>query len=273
MQLSALFIYPVKSLRGCSVSTCAIDSLGLVGDRRFMVVDESGRFLTQRVIPKMALVDTTLTASAVTLSIPGQGSVTVLRTSEGDACIRDVSVWSSTGLSADDCGSEAADWLSSALGTACRLVRIGDQYRRAVIQSGGATDDLVSFADAFPFLILGESSLADLNDRLVAHVGDPLSMSRFRPNLVFSGGEPFAEDHWNRFRVGNVIFRTGGPCARCTITTIDPDTSERGPEPLRTLATYRRNPGKLSEISFGQNLVHETKSGVLRVGDPIGPLG
>lgn len=273
MQLSALFIYPVKSLRGCSISACGIDSLGLVGDRRFMVVDETGRFLTQRVMPKMALIDTALSSSALTLSFAGQGSVSVTKTTEADAYIRDVRVWSSKGLAADDCGNAAADWLSSILGTACRLVRIGDRFRRVVIHSGTETDDLVSFADAYPFLILGESSLADLNDRLVAQGGDPLSVSRFRPNLVFSGGDAFAEDHWNRFRVGKLIFRTGGPCARCTVTTIDPETSERSPEPLRTLATYRRNPANRSEISFGQNLVHETKSGMLCVGDRIETLG
>lgn len=272
MQLSALFIYPVKSLRGCSLFTCDIDSLGLVGDRRFMVVDETGRFLSQRVLPQMALIDTALSSSGLTLSLAGHGSVSVPRTSEADACIRDVSVWSSNGLSADDCGNEAADWLSSILAIACRLVRIGDRFRRPVKQSSSQAEDLVSFADAYPFLILGESSLADLNDRLVVRGGNSLSVSRFRPNLVFSGGDAFVEDHWNRFRVGQVTFRTRGPCARCTVTTVDQDTSVRSLEPLRTLATYRRNPADPTEISFGQNLVHELKSGRLKVGDRIETL-
>ncbi len=273
MQLSALFIYPVKSFRGCALPACDVDELGFVGDRRFMVVDETGRFLTQRVLPKMALIDTAFSASALTLSFASQGSVSIPQIKEPDGDAREVSVWSSHGLMADDCGTEVADWLSSILGIRCRLVRIGDCYRRPLTKAGSDTKDLVSFADAYPFLILGESSLADLNDRLASQGGDPLNMSRFRPNLVFSGGDAFVEDRWHRFRIGNMTFRTGGPCARCTITTIDPETGDRSPEPLRTLSTYRRNPGKLSEISFGQNLVHESKSGTLQIGDCIETLG
>lgn len=273
MRLSALLIYPVKSLRGCSVSFSEVDSLGLVGDRRFMVVDESGRFVTQRTLPKMALIDTALSTSELTLSHAEYGQVSVSTGRNAAAAARSVSVWGSTELSAEDCGEEAADWLGEVLSFRCRLVRIGERFRRPVIRGGGGRDDLVSFADAFPVLILGESSLAELNDRLISAGNDAMTLERFRPNLVFSGGEPFDEDHWHRFRIGPMTFRASGPCARCTITTINPDTGERDFEPLRTLATYRRDPTNTSEINFGQNLVHETKSGTLRLGDPIEILG
>ncbi len=268
--VTALFVYPVKSLRGCSVSRCAIDSLGLVGDRRFMVVDEAGNFLTQRTMPRMALINTTLSESSLTLSHDGHGSVVVSTGNRAVAAIRQVRVWSSGGLTADDCGNEAAEWLSVILGVKCRLVRIGDGFRRPIIHDGKpSADDLVSFADAYPLLILGESSLADLNERLIGQGGEALPLSRFRPNVVFSGGEAFSEDRWHRFRIGDVTFRTTGPCARCSVTTIDPQTGQRGVEPLRTLATYRRNPVEKSEVEFGQNLVNESKSGTLRVGDAI----
>lgn len=266
MHLSALFIYPVKSLRGCSVTTCGVDALGLVGDRRFLVVDEKGSFLTQRAVPKMALIDTALSGSRLTLSFRGHGVMDVSTEPDSTAPILNVSVWRSSGLQAEDCGDAAARWLSAALATPCRLVRIGERFCRPVVKSA---QDMVSFADAYPFLLLGESSVSDLNDRLAAQGAETLSIDRFRPNLVFSGGEAYAEDRWTRFRVGEVTFRTSGPCARCVITTIDPQTAERGVEPLRTLAGYRRNPADPSEVCFGQNAVHEIKSGTLRLGDAV----
>jgi len=128
---------------------------------------------------------------------------------------------------------------------------------------------VVTFADAFPFMVLSESSLHDLNDRMAA----PLPMDRFRPNFVLSDCEEFAEDTWPRLKIGDVIFRAGGPCARCIVTTTDQVTGQRaGPEPLRTLATYRRDSLEPSNVNFGQNLIHETKTGTVRVGDEVEPM-
>jgi uncharacterized protein len=269
MHLSGLFLYPVKSLRGFAVSTAAVDDLGIVGDRRFMVVDETGRFLTQRTIPRMALVETSLAAEGLTLSAAGAGKIEVPRSREG-ARVRSVRVWSSEGLLADDCGDRAAAWLSDFLGANCRLVRIGDKFRRPILKSNVAgPGDVVNFADAFPFLGIGEASLADLNRRLAVQGDEALPMNRFRPNLVFAGSEPFAEDTWTRFRVGDIVFHAAGACTRCVITTTDQATGERGKEPLRTLATFRRNGDDPADVNFGQNLIHETKRGTLRVGDPI----
>lgn len=270
MQVSGIFVYPVKALRGFAVDSARIDALGLEGDRRFLVIDETGKFLTQRVLPRMALVDTALSADSLTLSAARAGSITVPRMAPpGAAITRSVSVWKSEGLLADDCGDAPAEWLSSFLGAKCRLVRIGEKFLRPITKSVAGPGDRVMFADAFPFLVISEASLADLNDRLVAQGEEALPMNRFRPNFVVRGCEPFAEDTWPRFRIGNVNFRAGGPCARCIVTTTNQETAERGKEPLRTLATYRRDAADPTDVNFGQNLIHETKSGTVRVGDAV----
>lgn len=270
MHLSGLFIYPVKSLRGCTVEQAVVDPLGLSGDRRFMVVDENGRFLTQRVLPRMALVTTALSGDTLTLSADHAGNMSVARAPDPGAPLRKVSVWGSEGLLAEDCGDAAAQWLADFLQTQCRLVRIGPKFMRPVLKPDVAgPGDLVTFADGYPFLVITEASLADVNDRLVAQGGEALPMDRFRPNLVVAGATAFAEDTWTRFRVGTVKFHASGPCARCPITTTDQQTGVRGKEPLRTLATYRRSTTDPTNVNFGQNLIHETKAGCLRVGDPV----
>ena len=270
MKLSGLFLYPVKSLRGFAVDSARLDDLGLVGDRRFLVIDESGKFLTQRALPRMALIATALAADTLTLSAAGAGSVSVPRAPQPEAPLRSVSVWKSQGLLAEDCGDEAARWLGAFLGVTCRLVRIGPKFIRPILKPDVAgPGDRVMFADAFPFLAISEASLADLNDRLAERGEAPVPMDRFRPNLVLSGTGAYAEDGWPRFQIGAVTFRAGGNCARCIITTTDQATAERGKEPLRTLATYRRNRSDPSDVDFGQNLIHETKSGELRLGDEV----
>lgn len=270
IQLTQLFIYPVKSLAGFAVESADVDALGLVGDRRFMVVDDEGRFLTQRTLPRMALIRTSLSATTVNLSLADGELISVRRASDPSAPLRNVSVWKSEGLLAEDCGEAAAAWLSRALATRCRLVRIGEKFLRPILKANVAgPGENVTFADAFPFTVISTASFADLNDRLVAQGEDALPMDRFRPNLVVSGCPAFAEDEWGRFRIGAVTFHAGGPCARCSVTTTDQATAERGKEPLRTLATYRRDPTDPGDVNFGQNLVHETKSGSLRVGDPV----
>lgn len=270
MHLASLWLYPVKSLRGCAVAEATVDELGLVGDRRFLVVDGNGRFLTQRTLPRMALIATAVDGEQLTLEAPGQSPLAVRQPPDALAPTRSVSIWSSEGLQAQDCGRDATTWLSQFLGTEAHLVRVGPQFDRPMQKPGRARPgDRVAFADAYPFLALGESTLAALNDRLLARGQEPVPMDRFRPNLILAGGTPHAEDSWQRFRVGNVVFRSGGNCVRCSVTTTDQTTGERGPEPLRTLADYRRDPTDPTRITFGQNLIHETKQGQLRVGDAI----
>jgi uncharacterized protein YcbX len=269
MHLTGLFVYPVKSLRGCAVASAEVDDLGAVGDRRFLVVDDTGRFLTQRTLPRMALIATALSPHTLTLSAPSSGSVEISRAPDAAAPLRSVSIWKSEGLLAEDCGDAPAAWLSAFLSTSCRLVRVGPKFVRPILKQIAGPGDRVSFADAFPFLVLSEATLADLNDRLLGQGEEALPMNRFRPNLVISGCSAFAEDTWTRFQIGPVIFRASGPCARCIMTTTDQETGERGKEPLRTLAKYRRDPTDPSDVNFGQNLIHETKRGTLRLGDAV----
>lgn len=270
MHLSALFIHPVKSLRGCAVGKISLDRRGIAGDRRFLVVDHNGRFLTQRTLPRMALIATRLDEHELALEATGHGSIRTPRASQPSAPRLKVSVWSSEGLVAEDCGPDAAGWLSDFLATPCRLVRAGDDFRRTVRKApAGLERAEVGFADAFPGLLLTEASLADLNDRLLERDVEPVPMDRFRPNLVVAGAVPYAEDTWTRVRIGPVVFHCTGPCARCIVTTTDQATAERGPEPLRTLAGYRRDPHKPEDVNFGQNVVPEGEAGVIRVGDPV----
>lgn len=269
-QVSGLFLYPVKSLGGIAVPAAELDALGLVGDRRFLVVDPAGRFLTQRTLPRMALIGTALTADCLVLRHADAAPLSVSLAPDSGATLLRVSVWGSEGLAAEDCGEAPARWLEARLGVACRLVRIGPAFHRPILKSGSARPgDAVTFADAYPLLALGEASLADLNDRLVAAGEEPVPMDRFRPNLVLSGCPAYAEDTWPTFRIGSALFRAGGPCARCIMTTTDQQTGARGPEPLRTLARYRRDAAKPSDVNFGQNVIHETKTGRIRVGDTV----
>lgn len=269
MYIAEIYIYPVKSLRGISVSSGQVDELGLIGDRRFLVVDTEGKFLTQRTLPQMARIGTALDKIWLTLFTQEDGLVRVPLQTEGSVH-RPVSIWRSFGLLAEDCGEAPAEWLSQAIGHTCRLVRIGPAFRRPLLKEGIAVDgELIAFADAFPFLIASEASLAELNGRIISRGGKPVPMNRFRPNLVVNACEPFDEDRWQRFRIGDIIFRSGGPSVRCIMTTTDQFTGERGKEPLATLATFRRNPKDLSQVLFAQNLIHETRGGSLNVGDSI----
>ncbi|HEY4302617.1 MAG TPA: MOSC N-terminal beta barrel domain-containing protein [Candidatus Didemnitutus sp.] len=266
----SLHIYPVKSCRGLDVATAEVDSLGFVGDRRFMAVTPEGGFLTQRTVPAMARIATRVQPAGVSLSAEGFGSIEVPFTANAGS--RRVVVWRDS-VDADDCGDEPADWLSAVLGAPTRLVHIGRDYHRPIRPSKARPGDVFSFADGYPFLVISEESLQRLNDRIAERGHDGVPMNRFRPNIVISGVDAFSEDAWARVRIGAVTFRTGGPCARCVITTTDQFTGTRGKEPLATLATFRRDPNEPTDVNFGMNLIHEIKSGAIHVGDDIEVLG
>jgi uncharacterized protein len=271
MQVSGLFIYPVKSLRGLSVPTAEIDALGLAGDRRFLVIDAAGKFLTQRQLPRMALVSTALANGTLTLSADSAGRVDVATASDPSAPLCAVAVWKSEGLQAEDCGPAAAAWLGDFLQVSCRLVRIGEKFHRPVLKKAARPGDAFSFADGAPLLVASEASLADLNDHIQENAGEPVPMDRFRPNVVIAGCPAFAEDRWPAFRAGDVVLRNAGKSDRCIVTTTDQRTGVRGKEPLRTLAAYRRDPVDPSSVYFGANYINETKRGTLRVGDKVTP--
>lgn len=269
MRVRSLHIYPVKSLRGCDVSSVEIDELGFADDRRFLVVDENGGFLTQRTVPAMATVSTALTEKRLTLSADNHGSVSMSRISDPRAPLVPVDVWRDSGLLAEDCGNEAAAWLQQVLGLRCRLVRIGGRFHRPVTKAAAQPGDLVSFADGAPILVATTASLDELNRRIRANGGAPVPMDRFRPNLVIKdSSEPFSEETWPVLSIGDVRLRTAGPSVRCIMTTTDQQTGQRGSEPLRTLATFRRVAGG-SAVCFGVNFIQESKSGRLSVGDAV----
>jgi uncharacterized protein YcbX len=269
MHLAALHIYPVKSLRGIEVLSAEVDRLGAIGDRRFLVTDPAGIFLTQRALPRMALVGAFLDDAALALRADGFGEILVRRAPDPQARLVPVRVWSSEGLMAEDCGDAPASWLGEVIGAPCRLVRLGPAFHRPVKPERARPGDVVGFADGYPFLAVSEASVRGLNERIGMTGAGPVPMNRFRPNLVLAGCEAHAEDSWRRFRIGAVVFRAAGPCLRCVITATDQATGARGVEPLRTLARYRRDPAEPTSVKFGQNLVHEVKSGLLRVGDPV----
>lgn len=262
--LCALNIYPVKGLKGIALRQARCTERGLEHDRRWMVVDAAGMFLSQREHPKMATVWTEVSGGVLSLSAPDETSVDIPVDAQGPA-LR-VQVWNSV-CDAIAVSAEADAWLSSYLGLACRLVHMPESSMRYSNPAYGGERHAVGFADGYAYLIIGEASLADLNAKLLAKGHSALPMNRFRPNLVVSGAEPFAEDGWGEIGVGEAILRGAKPCGRCQVTTTDQATGEvKGPEPLATLATYRDS--KEFGVLFGMNLV-TVRPGIVRVGDAV----
>ncbi|MBM3109736.1 MOSC domain-containing protein [Pseudomonas sp. P66] len=263
MQLSALYRYPLKSARGQALQSSSLGLLGLNGDRRWMLVERgNGRFLTQRAYPQMSQLTALYSDDGhLTLQAPGRSALSV-PVPQADSDLRGVTIWRDT-FRVPDAGDEAGQWLSEFIGKDIRLVHVPEERARFLPGGYGDNTDRVAFADGFPLLLIGQSSLDDL----IQKVGRPLEMARFRPNLVVEGAQAFAEDGWKRIRVGDMEFRVLKPCERCIMTTIDPQTGERSAdrEPLTTLKTYRQKEG---DVLFGQNLVADG-SGTLEVGMPV----
>jgi uncharacterized protein len=259
LRLAALHVYPIKSAGGLAPAEWEVDAFGFRHDRRWMVVDSAGRMLSQRTHPRLALVRPSLDGGSLRVDAPGMASLELPLRPSGSVRTS-VVVWHDRCVAAW-AGEPAARWFSDVLEADCSLVHMPDDAVRPIDPAYGPDGSRVSFADAFPFLVLSEESLADLNSRLPS----PVPMNRFRPNLVLSGGAAYQEDALGAFRVGGVRLRAVKPCDRCVLTTTDQATAERGVEPLRTLATYRRRDGK---VFFGQNALHQDV-GRLRVGDAV----
>ena len=276
MQLTEINSYPIKSLKGISLNESIVEKRGLRFDRRWMLVDESGEFLTQREFPKMAAIEISLTKNGLTASFDGAEDLLISLEDAKRGKIIKVRVWQSfcDAIISDD---ENNNWFSEVLQTNCLLVFMPEQSRREINPLFNQNNDIVSFADGYPFLIVGENSLHELNSRLKIEV----PMDRFRPNLVVRDSEAFAEDNWKKLSIGDTIFRVAKPCARCVITTIDQRHGFfTGKEPLKTLAKYRlakdiypKNFQSLglnqNAILFGQTLVAETVGGTLKIGDKV----
>ncbi|MDH5612536.1 MAG: MOSC domain-containing protein [Gammaproteobacteria bacterium] len=247
--ISELAIYPVKSMRQVQLHASQIHLGGLKNDRRWMVVDPQGVMITQRKVARLCLIQPRLTNPEIDCSLlleaPGMPQIKI--GIPDDSIICNVRVWNDH-CRAHDAGDEIAKWLSQFLNLECRLVYFPDNEIRIVDQDYAQPNDHTAFSDGFPILLISQASLNDLNSRM----REDIPMTRFRPNIVVSGCEPFAEDNWKKIKAGNVNFRIVKPCSRCIIPNIDIDTAERCDEPTKTLITYRKRDNK---IFFGQNVI------------------
>jgi uncharacterized protein YcbX len=258
LKLTQINIYPIKSLGGISLSSARVMPKGLQYDRRWMLVDEDGVCLTQRVHPAMALFKLAMEGNQLVVTHK-ENSLTLPIDGRSSHAMK-VTIWDDV-VSANEVSQHCSQWFSDLLGIHCKLVSFPEENARPVDPKYKVNGEHVSLADAYPFLIIGQSSLDDLNDRL----SKPVPMNRFRPNFVFTGGDPYEEDGWRNFNIGSTKFVGVKPCSRCVLTTVNQDTAEKGIEPLKTLATYRKRDNK---IYFGQNLVAMDYN-TIHVGDMI----
>lgn len=260
--ISQLFIYPVKSLGGVSVETARLTDRGLEHDRRWMLVDEQNRFLTQRQLPQMALLQTVITADGIVVfpkSNPENRALIPFNTTGLERCR--VNVWDDW-CEAVVMNDELNKWFCGQLSLSCRLVFMPDDSLRKVDARYAVHEkDITGFSDGYPLLLIGQASLDELNSRLE----DPLPVDRFRPNIVLGDTNPYEEDEMESFETDSIRFYGVKLCARCSITTTNQDTGERKKEPLKTLATYRMLNNK---IYFGQNVLYD-QTGILHTGDQV----
>jgi uncharacterized protein YcbX len=256
-----IFIYPIKSLGGIRLTEAKVEERGFQFDRRWMLVDQKGVFLTQRTQTQMALLQVELgeTGLIVFDKRNPEDTLQIPYNQISDQEI-EVEIWDDRVL-ATIVDPVLDTWFSEKLGMPCHLVIMPESTQRKVSPKYAVNDESVSFADGMPYLILGQESLNDLNSRLEK----PVTMDRFRPNIVFSGGQSYVEDSWKKIRIGAVEFQVVKPCARCVLTTIDQETGLQGKEPLKTLAGYRTIGNK---VYFAQNMV-ALESGIIRIGDQI----
>jgi uncharacterized protein YcbX len=268
LQLSEIWIYPVKSLGGIKLQKAHVTDRGLEHDRRWLLIDENGMFLSQREHPELALFQPEITGDFLkithrvqleTIQFPLQQSF-----SEAETKI-DVTVWEDS-IQAYEVDSVVSDWFSRLLGFSARLVYMPEESHRKVEAEYAVTEaDINSFSDGYPFLLIGQSSLDDLNSRLK----EALPMNRFRPNFVFTGGEAYEEESWKEFTIGELTFFGVKPCGRCVMTTVDQEKGKTsGKDPLLTLAKYRTVG---NSVLFGQNLIG-SGTGLVAVGDAIDVL-
>lgn len=260
-----LIFYPVKSCRGIALEEATIHSSGMEGDRRWMVVNDTGRYLTQRELPRMSMIVPAPTATFLSLTAPGMPALELPDALDGSSM--QVTIFNHR-CSALDAGARPAEWLSQYLGRPVRLVCFDPRGTRPVDPHlwKGDIDATVAFPDAFPLLLLARKSLDDLNSRLET----PLPMNRFRPNVVLEGLDPYAEDRIHELRAGALRLQMARPCTRCKITTTDQVTGEVSTgEPLATLKRYRWSPD-LRGVMFGQYAVVAEGGGArLRRGQPL----
>ena len=271
LRVAALFFYPLKSARGIRRDAVALDRFGVRHDRRWMLIDPlAGRPITQREIPKLSRLEARRSASGLELrwlgSPPAGGGDVLegegLRVAEParDGFRLPVTIWGDT-VHLPVADAAANDWITAGLGREARIAFMPDDVERPVNPRYADGGERTSLTDGYPLHLIGSGSMEDLNARLE----EPVGVERFRPNLLIDGPAAFDEDEWDEIRVGSCELRVVKPCPRCSVTTVDPASGERGPEPLRTLSTYRKRQGT---VMFGQNALHRGE-GTIRVGDPV----
>lgn len=259
LQVSELFIYPIKSLGGISLSSAVVTDRGFQYDRRWMLVDSDNQFMTQRNFAEMALLKVEVKENGLKVTHKQKGdSIAIPFETNGETL--SVQVWSDK-VKSVVVDSKLNEWFSDMLSKSCRLVYMPHQTRRRVDGRYASNKEITSFSDAYPFLIIGQSSLDDLNSRLE----EKLPINRFRPNIVFTGGKPYEEDTMAHFTINDIHFYGVKLCSRCVITTINQNTIKKSKEPLRTLSKYRM---KNNKIYFGQNLLHHGE-GSIQAGDEL----
>lgn len=263
LRVSQLYIYPVKSLGGIALDTATVTDRGFQYDRRWMLVDLNNQFISQREVHHMALLKLKITDSGIQVNHSAKKEFYTIPFEPVKNDFAEVTIWDDT-CTGQFVSDEADRWFSDVLQVRCRLVYMPDDTHRFTDQRYTSEASITSFSDAYPFLMIGQSSLDNLNSRLA----ESLPMSRFRPNIVFSGGIPYQEDMMHTFTIGNITFYGVKLCARCVMTTIDQETAISGKEPLKTLARYR---SKDHKIMFGQNLTHHGL-GEIKIGDKIDVL-
>jgi len=261
LQISELYIYPIKSLPGIAVKAARVTEKGFEYDRRWMLVDENNLFISQREAPQMTQLLVSIKNDGLHIKHKINGELLIVPFDSPSSSNKEtVTIWDDS-CEAEYVSNDADDWFTSALGINCRLVYMPDDCKRIVDQRYAPGNSVTSFSDAYPFMIIGQASLDDLNSRLT----EALPMDRFRPNIVFTGGEPYEEDMMGNFTIGNIDFYGVKLCARCIIPTINQQNATKGKEPLKTLAKYRQ---KNNKIYFGQNLVHNGE-GIIAIGDEM----
>jgi len=248
--LSDIYRYPVKSLAGSLLLQASLGVRGIEYDRHWMLIDRNGRFLSQRQLSRMALIQTEFDGQVLNLSYSGMDSISIT-IDQYQTDFYSVKIWQDTCV-AQAVSDDLDHWFGEVLQVDCRCVFLPKDQVRQVDQKYAEAIDQTGFSDGFPLLLISQASLDDLNQRLPK----PVSMLRFRPNLVISGCEAFAEDGWRIIQIGGIVMELVKPCSRCVITTIDPQTGLRDKEPLFTLASYRKRGNK---VMFGQNVLHRNQ--------------
>lgn len=261
-QISSIYIYPIKSLAGVKLQKATTTPFGFKYDRRWMLIDEQNTFISQRTKHKMALFEVKISDNNIVVGYKDEQQLIPLEIKTGKKI--NVNIWKDTTEAILFNKPAINKWFSSILGCSCRLVFMPENSSRTMDTQYVPSKQQVSFADGYQYLLIGEQSLVLLNNKLT----NPVTINRFRPNIVFAGGNAFDEDKFKHITINHCKFTIVKPCARCVLTTINPKTGIKGKEPLQTLSTFREKNGK---ILFGQNIIN-TKMGIIKVGDKLSLL-